>query len=162
MTALHSRWFRHLPRPVLRQWRWVIAIVCTSLCLGHAAWAQDKGSIQGIVRQQDKAIAEHRIMLIRFGPGQQDVNRTPGQTDAEGRFTFDGLETGPDFNYVVGIRYDGQLYRSESISLEPGQTRDDVVLQAGAAGTRATEGRCPDDASKCPYRSAYYGSRATG
>jgi hypothetical protein len=106
-------------------------------------WAQDKGRIQGIVRQQDKAVAEHPIMLIRFGPGQQDVNRTPGQTDAEGRFTFDGLDTGSDFTYVVGIRYEGQLYRSESIALESGQTREDVVLQAGAAGARATENAAP-------------------
>ena len=143
MTRLHSRLLCHLSTPASRQWGLVIAIVCASLCLGRAGWAQDKGRIQGIVRQQDTAIAEHRIMLIRFGPGQQDVNRTPGQTDAEGRFTFDGLETGLDFTYVVGIRYEGQLYRSESVSLKSGQTRDDVVLQAGAAGTRATEGAAP-------------------
>lgn len=143
MTRLSLRLLCHSPPPALRRWGWVIAVVCVSVCLERSGWAQDKGRIEGIVRQRDKAIAEHRIMLIRFGPGQQDVNRTPGQTDAEGRFAFDDLETGSDFTYVVGIRYEGQLYRGESISLEPGQTRDDVVLQVGAAGDRATEGGAP-------------------
>ena len=143
MTRLPSRLLCHLPPPALRRWGWVIAVVCVSLCLERSGWAQDKGRIEGIVRQQDKAIAEHRIMLIRFGPGPQDVNRTPGQTDAEGRFAFDDLETGSDFTYVVGIRYEGQLYRGESISLESGQTRDDVVLQVGTPDARATEGDAP-------------------
>jgi len=143
MPPLPSRLLCHSPTPALRRWGWVIVAICVSVCLERSGWAQDKGRIEGIVRQRDKAIAEHRIMLIRFGPGQQDVNRTPGQTDAEGRFAFDDLETGSDFTYVVGIRYEGQLYRGESISLEPGQTRDDVVLQVGAAGDRATEGDAP-------------------
>lgn len=143
MTRLSSRWLCYSPPPALRGWGWVIVVVYVSLCLGRFGWAQGKGRIEGIVRQQDKTIAEHRIMLIRFGPGQQDVNRTPGQTDAEGRFTFDDLETGSDFTYVVGIRYEGKLYRGESISLESGQTRDGVVLQVGAAGARAAEGDTP-------------------
>ena len=77
MTRLPSRWLCHLPPSVLHRWGWVIAVVCVSLFLGRSGWAQNKGRIEGIVRQQDKAIAEHRIMLIRFGPGPQDVNRTP-------------------------------------------------------------------------------------
>ncbi len=51
----------------------------------HAA---EPGRISGMIQQAGQGIAEHRIMLIRFGPNDE-VHRTPGQTDAQGRFVFD-------------------------------------------------------------------------
>jgi hypothetical protein len=77
-------------------------------------------------------------MLIRFGPAQE-VERTPGQTDAEGRFVFEGLQGGPDFTYVVGIRFAEQLYRSAPVVLEPGQQREGVIVRVGEQGSEATE-----------------------
>ncbi|MEE8301967.1 MAG: carboxypeptidase-like regulatory domain-containing protein [Candidatus Tectomicrobia bacterium] len=93
-----------------------------------SAFAEERGSIHGIVQRQGQGIAEHRIMLIRFGP-DQDVQRTPGKTDAQGRFSFDNLATGGIFEYVVGIRYTGQLYRGESIRLQSGQRLTNVVVE---------------------------------
>ena len=105
---------------------------------GQYVWAAGEGSVQGIVRNQGQGVAEHRIMLIRFGP-QQEVERTPGQTDAEGRFVFAGLEGGAEFTYVVGIRFGEQLYRSAPIVLEPGQQREGVIVEIGEQGSEATE-----------------------
>jgi hypothetical protein len=82
-------------------------------------------------------------MLIRFGPNQQDVQRTPGQTDAEGRFVFERLETGAQFSYVVGIRYAEQLYRSAPIVLASGEVREGVLVAVGASGTAAMDNAAP-------------------
>jgi len=102
----------------------------------HAAAA---GSIRGSVQRDGQGFAEQRIMLIRFGPNQ-DVQRFPGQTDATGQFLFENLETGPTWQYFVGIRYAEQLYRSEPITLLDDQPAE-VVLKVGAAGTPDTTGK---------------------
>jgi hypothetical protein len=106
------------------------------LIVTDLAWTATSGRIEGVVKQAGKALANHRIMLIRFGPGQE-VDRTPGDTDAEGGFAFEGLETGDTFTYVVGVRYEGKLFRSESLQLSDHETKKDVVLQVGEAGTPA-------------------------
>jgi hypothetical protein len=113
----------------------LLALLCLLFATDLARPATS-GRIEGVVQQEGKAIANHRIMLIRFGPGQE-VNRTPGETDAEGSFVFEGLETGDEFTYVVGIRYEGKLVRSESLRLSGRETQAHVVLQVGVAGTPA-------------------------
>ncbi len=117
-----------------------VMLLCAGLLLAAVCGvgAQTRGSIRGLVQHQGQGIAEHRIMLIRFGPGQ-DVNRTPGQTDADGRFRFEGLETGAEFSYVVGIRYAEKLYRSAAIVLKPGQIQEDVRVEVDAPGSSAAE-----------------------
>ena len=90
-------------------------------------WAQGEGSIGGVVQSAGQAVASHRIMLIRFGP-DNDVQRTPGETDAQGAFLFEDLPTDPGFTYFVGIRYEEQLRRSEPISLREVPDRTDIVL----------------------------------
>ena len=62
-----------------------------------------------------------------MGP-QHEVQRTPGQTDAQGGFRFEPLATGPEYTYYIGIRYDEQLYRSDPVVLEPGQQVSGVVI----------------------------------
>jgi hypothetical protein len=99
-------------------------------------WADATGSIRGRVQQQGQGVVNHRIMLIRFGPNQ-DMQRIPGQTDAEGYFVFEHLESGPAFTYVVGIRVDEQLYRSAPIVLDAGQQQEGIVVEVGEQGTAA-------------------------
>jgi hypothetical protein len=70
-------------------------------------------------------------MLIRFGPNQE-VQRTPGQTDAAGRFLFTDLEIGPEFTYFVGVRYQERLHRSAPIILQSAEPAE-VVLEVEAA-----------------------------
>ena len=89
--------------------------------------AQEQGSIGGVVRSAGETVASHRIMLIRFGPNN-DVQRTPGETDPEGAFLFDSLSTDSGFTYFVGIRFGEQLHRSEPISLAELPNRTDIVL----------------------------------
>lgn len=113
-----------------------LALLCLLFITPWPVSAATSGRIQGAVRQEGNAIANHRIMPIRFGPGQE-VNRTPGQTDADGGFSFEALKTGTDFKYFVGIRYEGTLYRSESMQLSDGETKSDVLIKVGTAGTPA-------------------------
>jgi hypothetical protein len=101
---------------------------CLIVLLFSALQAAEQGSIGGVIQQAGQGIAEHRIMLIRFGP-DREVHRTPGQTDAQGHFVFDQLETAKHFEYFVGIQYDGQLYRSEPIVLQSGEARTGVIVE---------------------------------
>ena len=115
---------------------WVF--VCFGL-LTPFGWAAENGSIRGVVQQQGESIAEHRVMLIRFGPNRE-VQRTPGQTDTQGRFVFAQLETGQDFEYVVGIRHAGQLYQSAPIQLLEAQHRTGIIVQVGQSSSQTETG----------------------
>lgn len=108
--------------------------------------AEGSGRIQGTVLHDGQGVATHRIMLIRFG-SEGAVDRTPGQTDAQGRFVFEGLDTRATFTYFVGIRYAGQLYRSEPITLQGLSQRPDVVLDVSAASPQTG-----DNAAQSPLR----------
>jgi len=106
--------------------------------------AEGMGRIRGVIQREGQGFAEQRIMLIRFGPNQE-VQRFPGQTDAEGRFLFENLETGAAFTYFVGIRYKEQLHRSEPVVLQ-GEDPVEVVLAVGEPSTQ--EGKEGDEQSK--------------
>ena len=87
----------------------------------------EEGSIGGVIRSGGDGVGAHRIMLIRFGP-DNDVQRTSGETNAQGEFLFENLSTDGSFTYFVGIRYQDQLHRSEPISLQDTLRRTDLVL----------------------------------
>jgi len=100
--------------------------------------AEGMGRIRGVIQREGQGFAEQRIMLIRFGPNQE-VQRFPGQTDAEGQFLFENLETGAAFTYFVGIRYKEQLHRSEPVVLQ-GEDPVEVVLAVGEPSTQEAKG----------------------
>jgi len=104
------------------------------------AWlsAEEQGSISGMIQRAGRGVAAHRIMLIRTGP-QHEVQRTPGQTDAQGGFRFEHLATGPEYTYYIGIRYDEQLYRSDPVVLEPGQQVSGVVIALAEPAGQTTD-----------------------
>src|SRR5262245_47010638 len=107
-----------------------MGMICSVLVIGwvpQIGCTEGVGRIRGIVQREGQGFAEQRIMLIRFGPNQ-DVQRFPGQTDAEGRFLFENLETGPAFTYFVGIRYKEQLRRSDPVILKNAEPVE-VVLE---------------------------------
>lgn len=117
-------------------------VLLTVVLMGNAlmleAVVEERGGISGIIQLHGQGLPEHRIMLIRFGP-EGEVHRTPGQTDTTGQFTFDNLEPGETFEYFVGIRYEGQLYRSAPIRLAAGQQRTGVVLELGTPPAQTTK-----------------------
>src|SRR5262245_49325516 len=116
----------YLPSPAIdysvKIWRlfWM-GLICSALgviaYLPRIGHTEGVGRIRGIIQREGKGFAKQRIMLIRFGPNQ-DVQRLPGQTDAEGRFLFENLEIGSVFTYFVGIRYKEQLRRSDPVILQ--------------------------------------------
>lgn len=114
--------------------------MCTVLVTGllpSAGCAEGRGRIHGVIQREGQGVAEQRIMLIRFGPNQE-VQRTPGQTDAAGRFLFESLETGTVFTYFVGIRYQGQLHRSDAIRLQSDEPVE-VMLALGESTAQEPE-----------------------
>ena len=112
-------------------WRlFCMGLICSALVIGwlpRIGRTEGVGRIRGVIQREGKGFAGQRIMLIRFGPNQ-DVQRFPGQTDAEGRFLFENLEIGPAFTYFIGIRYKEQLRRSEPVILQS-QEPAEVVLE---------------------------------
>jgi len=134
------------PRPdrcgALKIWRWfligLIGIALATGWLSRVGFAEGMGRIRGVIQREGTGFAEQRIMLIRFGPNQE-VQRFPGQTDAEGRFLFENLETGLAFTYFVGIRYKEQLHRSEPVRLQ-GEEPVEVVLEVGEPSTQEALG----------------------
>ena len=132
----------------LTTWRlFLVGLLCSVLVTGwlpRLGRAEGIGRIRGVIQREGQGFAEQRIMLIRFGPNQE-VQRFPGQTDAEGRFLFENLETGAAFTYFVGIRYKEQLHRSEPVVLQ-GEDPVEVVLAVGEPSTQ--EGKEGDEQSK--------------
>jgi hypothetical protein len=109
---------------------WWLGVACGLLWLGlWPAWlsAEEQGSISGVIQHAGHGVAAHRLMLIRRGP-QQEIQRTPGQTDAQGGFRFGDLTTGPEYTYFVGIRYEEHLYSSDPVVLEQGQQVSGMVM----------------------------------
>lgn len=114
-----------------------MGLMCSVLVTGlfpRAGCAEGRGRIQGVIQREGQGFAEQRLMLIRFGP-DQEVQRTPGQTDVAGRFLFENLETGAAFTYFVGMRYQEQLHRSDSIRLQSDEAVE-VVLEVGQSTAR--------------------------
>ena len=118
-----------MPHSNISQFRNCAVIVCGLLLLSALSTSvrAEEGSIGGVIRSGGEVVAAHRIMLIRFGP-DNDVQRTPGDTNAQGEFLFESLSTDGSFTYFVGIRYQDQLHRSEPISLQDTPRRTDLVL----------------------------------
>src|SRR5919109_2237961 len=116
----------------------LLSIVLVVEWLPRASCAEGMGRIRGVIQREGKGFAEQRIMLIRFGPNQE-VQRFPGQTDAEGRFLFENLEIGSAFTYFVGIRYKEQLHRSDPVILQSEEPAE-VVLEVSAQTAQEAKG----------------------
>lgn len=114
-TAGYHKWFGVAP---VALGCWFVVLSSVFWPLGHlpTSCAAAAGTIRGVVQREGHNLPEQRMMLIRFGP-HQEVQRTPGQTDAQGHFLFDNLEIGSDYTYYVGVRYNEQLYRSAPVTL---------------------------------------------
>ena len=118
-----------MPHSNISKFRYAAVLVCALLLLSALSTSvgAEEGRIGGVIRAGGEVVGTHRIMLIRFGP-DNDVQRTPGETNPQGEFLFDGLSTDGSFTYFVGIRYQDQLHRSEPISLQDTPHRTDLVL----------------------------------
>ena len=80
--------------------------------------------------EEQEQIVDEAISGVQTRTFERSLTRP---RDAQGRFVFENLETGGAFTYVVGIRSEGQLYRSDAIALEAGERRTGVVVEVGQA-----------------------------
>lgn len=109
------------------------------------------GRLRGTVQKDGQGFANQRIMLIRFGPNN-DVQRFPGQTDVDGRFLFENLDTDSSLSYVVGIRYQEQLYRSNAVTLSGAEPVEVTLTVESASAATPPPPSTPERGSAAPLR----------
>jgi len=113
--------------------RWMmVALFAMLLAAGApAAFAQDtptgQGVISGVVSGPAGPMADMTVTLAHF-EGMTPRESLNARTDAQGRFTFDGLRTGEKDIYLAAVIYAGLEFSSGMLTFNEGQTSLDVVL----------------------------------
>jgi hypothetical protein len=127
--------------------RIVIMLLGLLLVVGLAApaFADDTGN--GTITGQlingtpgGGSVADKEVTLITYLNGSALADTPTTRTDADGRFTFSGLDTGPEYGYDTVASYQGVDYWSELSdtgdlpAFTPGQTSLNVVIKVYETG----------------------------
>ena len=120
----------------LRLARHLVVFTTAVVCFGPAvpsSVAQTTGAIRGIVRNSEgQAVGAARVVVNRLGPGDAGVEI---ETEADGRFAHDGLESG---FYTVAADKDGLGSESYRVRVRGGRTV--AVNFLVESGRRVTSG----------------------
>lgn len=108
--------------------RKLFAVALAALMLaimGGNALAADAatGTINGNLTNKTasgKSVADQEVTLGTY-KGSQDMGKKTTKTDKDGKFTFDGLDTGADFTYQVSVTFQTAPYYSDPISFSASQ-----------------------------------------
>ena len=111
-----------------------IALVATIIALipsVPAAAGADDGVIQGQVINQteDGSSTAGAAVSLMISVDSAEVDSTTVQTDAEGRFEFDGLSTESGYGYQMTLTFQEIEYSSPAISFNPGETSRSIDIQ---------------------------------
>lgn len=124
--------------------KWLVAAAAAVLVLvGSAlgAGAQEaKGSIKGSVKNLTSgggSVTGLEASLLVFTSQNQSVKQT-AKVDDQGKFAFEGLDTGSDFTYLVHIKYQGVDYGSEPLTF-PADKKELAVEMPCFDATTAAE-----------------------
>jgi len=124
----------------MRWWSaWLIASFCLGLLAPTLVLAQGTGVLQGQAingTAGDQAVAGLEVILHSF-QGQDEGEQRSTTTDAQGRFRFEGLETGSDWAYLVRVDYQGVQYSPGILAFESGQSELSTTVQVYEATTDA-------------------------
>lgn len=96
------------------------------------AWAQSPtGNIMGQVVNGTADGQPLGVMdvVVQGFKGTEPLSPQTVQTDAEGRFRVEGLETGEDVAYVLSTEYGGIQYGTDWLAFEAGASELQVTLQ---------------------------------
>ncbi len=120
----------------LRLARHLVVFTTAVVCFGPAvpsSVAQTTGAIRGIVRNSEgQAVGAARVVVNRLGPGDTGVEI---ETEADGRFAHDGLESG---FYTVAADKEGLGSESYRVRVRGGRTV--AVNFLVESGRRVTSG----------------------
>jgi hypothetical protein len=95
-----------------------------------AAGAQASGAIEGAVINGTAGSGPPVgiEVTLRVFSGMEEGTSLTATTDAEGKFRFENLDTGPDLSYLVLATYEGVTYSQGLLSFEPDQEEISVEL----------------------------------
>lgn len=116
----------------------------------HEGSQKEVGVITGALRvESGNAIPEHAVLLNVFHKDQM-VLQIPKKTDSEGKYQFKNIFRSPDFHYIISAEYEGKLYGTKPISLDPKQSLIQLdlnlgneTLSAGGGGEEHKHDECP-------------------
>jgi hypothetical protein len=112
--------------------RIALVVAIFTLSLTTPVSAAEAGVIEGRLVNGtaggSSSVADLDITLKLYQDSNElDLSKT-AQTDAEGRFVFDRLDTEPSYDYHVNITYQQAEYQSGHISFVEGETTKSVVV----------------------------------
>lgn len=96
-----------------------------------------KGSIKGTVTNNTKgggSVAGLDVNLYVY-QGQTQSGKQAIKAGQDGKFSFDGVDTGQEFTYLVHTQYQGADYASDPITFPSGSTDQTVDLEVFDATT---------------------------
>ena len=113
---------------------WRIALLAIMIALipsVPAAAGADDGVIQGQVINQteDGSSTADTAISLMISIDSAEVDSATVQTDAEGRFEFDGLSTESGYGYQMTLTFQEIEYSSAAISFNPGETSRSIDIQ---------------------------------
>lgn len=129
-------------RPNSELWSIVRVLFCVAVAFASAggqqvsAQTETSGRVSGTVRNgtTGEIVRDVQVTLSRFervGPESVDIIVT---ADAEGRFTFDGLDASDGFVFAASVRYQRVLYSTGMIRLSQEAEQDvEIVVYESTA-----------------------------
>lgn len=108
----------------------LLTAFCLLLTAGRAE-AQGLGSIEGQVTNATAGATAAGALQVELGinRGGRSLETRTQTTSGDGRFRFEGLETGSDFGYVLSILYQEVVYQSDELRFAPGEERKSTSLK---------------------------------
>ena len=113
-----------------RRWVGIVVLLVATNLLPWASRAEAEGVLQGRMLNETVggASVEGIEVALRTFQGQTESAPRSATVDTQGRFTFEGLDTGEDWRYFPSVRYDGVVYSRGMIAFRPNETVLDVEL----------------------------------
>ena len=114
----------------------ILVFACSVASVGAA---EGKGTIRGSVKNLTaggSSVASLDVNLISVS-GENEVSQQTGKVDEQGNFAFTGLETSPDFTYLVHVQHQGADYGSEPVQFPADKTELTVEVDVFDATSAA-------------------------
>lgn len=109
---------------------WLITLLLSLWLLPGAAMAEPNGVIRGRVRNGTPGggSVEGLEVVLRSFQGQTEGETRSTTVDAEGGFSFEGLETATTWSYLPKVTYQDVTYSQGILAFDAGQTEITVEL----------------------------------
>lgn len=95
------------------------------------------GILTGTLLKGSEPLGNYQIVLEVLS-GHKIILTLPKETDPNGKYLFKNIFQSPEFTYAVSANYEGTVYRSNFVSLAPGENSKtlDLVIKEGETGPK--------------------------